>query len=89
MRVVQVLVQDHQYRETSAEYCESWRERFDLTIPVLRDPELAIQAYYPGGALPATLVVDGSGVIVRRVLGADSGLATLRAALEELTPSEP
>lgn len=85
VRVVQVLVEDADYRETSPSYCASWRDRFELTqVPVLRDPAGSVLPYYDG-SLPATLIVNDAGVVVHREVGASEGLETLAAALDELT----
>ncbi|MFK7986854.1 MAG: TlpA family protein disulfide reductase [Sandaracinaceae bacterium] len=85
VRVVQVLVEDADYRETSPSYCAGWRDRFELRqVPVLRDPAGSVLPYYDG-SLPATLIIDDQGVVVHREVGASEGLETLAAALDELT----
>lgn len=82
VRVVQVLVQGADRAAITPSSCAAWRSRYGLTIPVLMDPSQTLAAYYPSQAFPAALIVDRNGVIRYRAYGADSGLSSVRAALD-------
>ena len=63
-------------------------KRFDLTFPILRDPSGDIQIAYATNGLPTTFIIDRSGRIRRREVGArewaDSSVVTeLRALLAD------
>ncbi len=45
-------------------------DRFDLTFPLLRDPSGDIQKAYSIAALPTTFIIDRTGRIHQRLLGA-------------------
>lgn len=84
VRVVVALIQDNNYRLPDAAFCQSWVDEYELTNPVLLDPLQETQIYFPGGALPASLIVNSEGVIVHREYGVSENLVTLRASLDEL-----
>lgn len=84
VRVIQVLVQDEDYRAPTPEFCHAWVSEFGLTNLELRDEFGMMQIYFPDGVLPDTMIVDGQGVIQFREHGASDGLTTLQAALERL-----
>ncbi len=84
VRVVVALIQDNNYGLPDAAFCQSWVDEYELTNPVLLDPLQETQIYFPGGALPASLIVNSEGVIAHREYGVSENLATLRASLDEL-----
>lgn len=84
VRVIQILVQDESYAAPTLSYCESWVDRFGLTNIELIDPEQITQIYFPGNALPSTIIVDREGVIRFRENGATEGLVSLTNKLDEL-----
>jgi hypothetical protein len=84
VRVVQVLVQDEDYRAPDLAYCEAWVSRFSLTNIEVIDPAQVTQIYFPDNALPSTIIVDDEGIIQFRENGATDGLTSLRAAIERL-----
>ena len=84
VRVIQVLVQDEEYRAPDLAYCEGWVDRFGLTNIELIDPTGVTQIYFPGNSLPSTIIVDSDGVIRFRENGATEGLVSLTSELDEL-----
>lgn len=88
VRVVQALIQDNDYAEPSAAFCQSWVDEYSLTFPVVMDPTQITQLYFPGGSIPGTLIVDSRGVIRHREYGTSSALRTITAALDELLAAE-
>lgn len=84
VRVIVAVIQNNDYEVPDAAFCQSWATQYDLTNPVLLDPDQETQIYFPAGALPATLIVDSRGVIVHREYGVSTGLETTRAALQRL-----
>lgn len=88
VRVVQALIQDNDYAAPDGAFCQGWVDQYGLTNPVVLDPTQITQIYFPAGSLPATLIVDSHGVIRHREYGTSTGLATIRAALDELLAAE-
>jgi hypothetical protein len=84
VRVIQILIQDADYRQPTLEYCAGWVDRFGLTNVELIDPEQITQIYFPGNSLPSTIIVDSEGVIRFRENGATEGLVSLTNKLDEL-----
>lgn len=84
VRVVVAVIQDNDYREPDADFCQGWVTQYGLTNPVLYDRAQETQIYFPAGALPATLIVDSEGVIRHREYGVSNNLETVRAALDRL-----
>lgn len=83
--LLQILVQDEEFERPSRGFCHAWVERFGLSNVVLRDPDQLAAAYFPSGALPSTIIIDNAtGTIVFREVGAEEGLTSLRARLDEL-----
>ncbi len=84
VRVIQILVQDEDFRAPTLSYCEGWVDRFGLTNIELIDPDQITQIYFPGNSLPSTIIVDSEGVIRFRENGASEGLVSLTSKLDEL-----
>ena len=84
VRVIQVLVQDEEYRAPDITYCEEWVDRFGLTNIELIDPTGVTQIYFPGNSLPSTIIVDNEGTIRFRENGATEGLVSLTNELDDL-----
>ncbi len=84
VRVIVAIIQDNNYGLPDAAFCQGWVDQYELTNPVLLDPLQETQIYFPGGALPASLIVNSEGVIMHREYGVSENLATLRARLDEL-----
>lgn len=82
VRVVVAIIQDNAYQPPSLDFCAEWAEQYGLTNPILVDPVQESGIYFPGGALPATLIVDSEGTIVFREYGAAEQLTTLRAEID-------
>jgi hypothetical protein len=84
VRVIQILSQDQMYRAPTLAYCSDWVDTFGLTNVELIDPAQVTSIYFPGGSLPATVIIDNEGTIRFREYGVSSGLASLRARLETM-----
>jgi hypothetical protein len=92
VRVVQLLVQDPNYNQPDAAFCNTWVTTHGLTVTgavgegnlELLDPAQVTNAYFPDGALPSTLVVDSHGVIRFHEDGASESLASLTTELDSL-----
>lgn len=88
VRVIVAVVQDNDYQVPDLDFCQSWIEDYDLTNPVVLDADQVTQIYFPGNALPATVIVDSNGVIQHREYGVSENLETVRAALDRLLAAE-
>ncbi len=85
VRVIQVLVQDDDYRAANGAFCDAWVARYNLTQNIeLIDADGTTQIYFPGGSLPSTIIVDSHGTIVWRENGVVMWLGTLKAKLDML-----
>lgn len=84
VRIVQVLVQNPDRTAITPAFCNTWVNRYGLTIPELMDPQQTLQPYYPGLAFPGNLIVDGRGVIRYRAYGTETGLTAIKAALDDV-----
>ena len=84
LRVVQVLFEDRDLEPASSVFCQTWRDRYGLTFPVLRDPLFTTQRLFEDAATqtPLNLLIDRNGVIVHREVGtAAEGLIEVIDAL--------
>ena len=88
VRVIVALIQDNEFGAADESFCDGWVNQYGLTNPVLVDPIQETGIYFPGGALPSTLIVDSEGVIVHREYGVSDELITVRARLDELLAGE-
>lgn len=84
VRLVQVLVQDANYRAITPEFCNTWVNRYNLTFPVLMDPTNVMGIYYPRSAFPANIIVDRRGRIRAQEYGTETGLARIRMHIEDV-----
>lgn len=84
VRLVQVLVQDAQYRAITPSFCNTWVTRYGLTFPVLMDPANVMGIYYPRGAFPANIVVDRRGRIRAQEYGSETGLSRIRSHIDDV-----
>ncbi len=88
VRVIQILTQTEDYAAPDSAYCQGWTTNYGLTNVELVDPAQITGVYFPGNALPATLIVDSNGVIVFREYGySGSMLGSLATKLDELLGS--
>jgi len=69
-------------------YCDSWVDTYDLDRPNfsgLLDPgNMQTGRYFPGGALPANLIVDHEGILRFRDYGASAMLTGVTRTLDDL-----
>jgi hypothetical protein len=85
VRVLQIITQTEDYLPPDDAYCSGWVSNYGLSNVELTDPAQITGVYFPGNALPATLIVDSNGVIVFREYGySGSMLGSLAAQLDEL-----
>lgn len=89
VRVIQVLVQDDEYRAADGAFCDGWVSMYGLTNIELTDADGTTQIYFPGGSLPSTIIVDSTGTIVWRENGVAMWLGTLTAKLDMLLAATP
>ena len=70
------------------DYCNSWVATYDLDRPnftELLDPgNMHTGRYFPGGALPANLIVDHTGILRFRDYGASAQLTGVTRTLDDL-----
>jgi hypothetical protein len=85
VRVLQIITQTEEYGAPDGAYCSDWVDTFGLSNVELIDPAQITGIYFPGNALPATLIVDSEGVIVFSEYGySGSMLTTLTGELDAL-----
>lgn len=86
VRIIVAIIQDNDYREADADFCQGWVDQYGLTNPVVIDPAQETRIYFPTNdmALPAAVIVDSEGVLRHREYGVTTGLTTMRAALDRL-----
>lgn len=88
VRVVQVIVDGNaQNSAPTSAFCDTWVSTYGLTgsdqLKVVRDTTDVTNVYYPNASLPTTLFVDGDGVILDRIAGADMGLNSIRQRIDQ------
>lgn len=84
VRVVQLLVQNPDRSAITRNFCNTWVNRYNLTIPELMDPTFITQPFVPNTAFPGNVIVDRCGRIRWREYGSTQGLASLREAIEDV-----
>lgn len=93
VRVIQVLVQDPNYMPPNGAFCNQWVSTYNLSVTPdasgagnyeLMDVDQILNASFPSGALPSTLVIDNQGVIRFHEDGATTGLTSLTTELDQL-----
>jgi len=67
--VAQVMFQDADARPATTQFCQSWRDELDLTIPVFIDPVENSTALFDVSGTPLNVIVDRDG----RVLWSKAG----------------
>jgi thiol-disulfide isomerase/thioredoxin len=84
VRFVQLLVQNVDGSAITAPTCRSWVTRYGITFPELMDPAFVTQPFVPMTAFPGNLIVDRCGTIRWRQYGAETGLTSIRTAIDEV-----
>ncbi len=84
VRFVQILVQNADYSAITAPACRSWVNRYGITTPQLMDPMFITQPFVPMTAFPGNVIVDRCGRIRWREYGSDTGLASIRTAIDQV-----
>lgn len=79
--VVQVMVQDVMAKPATTQFCQTWADQFDLTMPVYIDPTGATLGTTDSGLMPLNVIVGRDGKALHTVIGAKLGdvVAKLRA----------
>ncbi|MBI5513793.1 MAG: TlpA family protein disulfide reductase [Deltaproteobacteria bacterium] len=84
VRFVQVLVQNADRSPISEPTCRSWVSRYRLSLPELMDPTFITSPFVPRSAFPGNVIIDRRGRIRWREYGSDTGLASIRTAVEDV-----
>jgi hypothetical protein len=84
VRFVQVLVQNADYSPISLPTCRNWVSRYGLSLPELMDPTFITSPFVPRSAFPGNVIIDRRGRIRWREYGSDTGLSSIRTAVEEV-----
>ncbi len=84
VRVVTIMVQDPNRMAITPAFCNTWQTRYNLTIPVLMDPQQILSPFYPGLAFPGNLIIDRQGRIRWRQYGTEMSLNSIKAAVDEV-----
>ncbi len=81
-----VLIENATGKPATATDLQTWIKAYDVTFPVLADPDKSVfTQYQPSPVLPASLVIDRGGVIRLRLQGtidSDAAEAKLTAAID-------
>lgn len=51
---------------------EQFLDRFDITFPTVRDPEMAVASLYGTNMYPETYLIDREGFVVRKYIGGEN-----------------
>ena len=91
VRFIQILVQNADYSAITAGSCRSWATRYNISTPQLMDPMFITQPFVPMTAFPGNIIVDRCGRIRWREYGSDTGLTSIRTAIDDVlaNPSYP
>ncbi len=86
LRVVQVLFQDDQSRAATGLFCQQWKERFEMSFPVLKDPLFETDRFFSDitAQTPVNVLVDSQGEIVFKEVGTPA--ADLPQRIDALLP---
>ena len=52
------LFEDSQFNPATPELAAEWQDRFDLTLPVVADPDFLFEDYYDASLTPMNMIVD-------------------------------
>jgi hypothetical protein len=84
VRFAQILVQNVDGSTITAATCRGWVTRYGITFPELMDPMFITQPFVPMTAFPGNIIVDRCGRIRWRQYGAETGLTSIRTAIDEV-----
>jgi hypothetical protein len=84
VRFVQLLVQNVDGSAITAPTCRGWATRYGISFPELMDPAFITQPFVPMTAFPGNIIVDRCGTIRWRQYGAETGLTSIRTAIDEV-----
>ena len=84
VRFVQILVQNVDGSAITRPTCTAWATRYGITFPELMDPMFITQPFVPMTAFPGNIIVDRCGRIRWRQYGAETGLTSIRTAIDEV-----
>ena len=66
--VVVTLFEDDNYAPATPHLVAGWKERYELTLPVLADIEFVLGDYYDRDQTPMTMVLDLETMQIRRIM---------------------
>lgn len=66
--VIVTLFEDDNYAPATTRLAEGWRDRYDLTLPVLVDAPFALGDYYDRDQTPMTMLVDLETMRIERIM---------------------
>ena len=81
---MQILVQNVDGSAITRPTCTAWATRYGITFPELMDPMFITQPFVPMTAFPGNIIVDRCGRIRWRQYGAETGLTSIRTAIDEV-----
>jgi peroxiredoxin len=75
VEIIVAVFEKGDYEPAGASFAKQWQRRYELTYPVVADPEFIMRSYYPGGdasVTPILLVIDvATMTIMERFVGFD------------------
>lgn len=85
VRLIQLIIQKEDRSPPDLTYCRNWVERYGLSNTELIDPAQLTQVFFPDNALPQTVIIDNTGLIVARESGVSGeDLSSLTQRLDGL-----
>lgn len=66
--VVVTLFEDDNYEPATPHLVAGWKERYELTLPVLADADFLLGNYYDRAQTPMTMVLDLETMEIRRIM---------------------
>lgn len=66
--VLVTLFEDDNYEPADPDLAKDWQERYELTFPVLADPEFGLGDYYDRDQTPMTMLLDLETMEIRRIM---------------------
>ncbi len=66
--VLVTLFEDDNYAPATTRLAEGWRDRYELTLPVLVDAEFVLGDYYDRDQTPMTMLVDLETMRIERIM---------------------